>query len=112
MTGDATNTVRKSAISTLEPPHRLPIVKAVTNILATEIAAETYAQIVDGLPLAKTYLEAYSDPLFSKEEHPASRHTELCPGVLEELAEIWESFDVEELHFNSRVSAQLIVSVG
>jgi hypothetical protein len=54
---------------------------ALRNVLNTDIALMTYAQIIDGLPTADVVWDRYSsmyDPA-----HPISNHKTLCEGVLE-----------------------------
>ena len=43
---------RKVSAASLEEQHRDIFVRAVSNVLSTEIAELTYAQIIDGLPLS------------------------------------------------------------
>ncbi len=39
-------------ISTLQTPYRDILLRAVANVLSSPIAKQTYAEIVDGLPLS------------------------------------------------------------
>ncbi|KAK7993256.1 hypothetical protein PG989_006637 [Apiospora arundinis] len=50
--GDESAQPRKYTISTLDEEHRCLLVRAVIRATSTEIAEETYAQLIDGLPIA------------------------------------------------------------
>ncbi|KAK3377538.1 hypothetical protein B0H63DRAFT_502279 [Podospora didyma] len=56
---DPTAEVRKLSIDSLDADHRDAILQAISNILSTEIAEATYAEVVDGLPTANTINEIY-----------------------------------------------------
>ena len=76
--------------------------RAITNTLATDIAEETFAQILDGLPTAHVALDAGSDPL--PDQHPLFHaHEELCPGFLEKIRELRRQFDPETLQLEATV---------
>ncbi len=83
-------------VSTLGDPHREIFVRAVTNILSSSIAKKTYAQIIDGLPLADVAWNRYGGCLCY--HHPLlEEHKELCPGVTEETERMLSSFDAGSL---------------
>lgn len=78
----------------LEPPKR-----ALNNLLSTTIVEQTYAQIVDGMPIASVYAEDH----WFREGNPVMQHEELCPGVLEKTRSFRSQFDVLSLEFPSKV---------
>ncbi|KAK3377450.1 hypothetical protein B0H63DRAFT_218904 [Podospora didyma] len=90
--------IRKSRIDTLDADHRDPILQAISNILSTEIAEVTYAQVVDGLPLASAVNDAY---YLTENDHPVLGHKELCPGVLEQTRSFRAAFNPTALLFDA-----------
>lgn len=75
--------------------------RAISNVLSTELALSTFAQIVDGLPMADT---AYNRRMHGLDpDHPVDKHEELCPGVMERTREIRDQFDPSILLFNPAV---------
>jgi hypothetical protein len=75
--------------------------RAVTNVLSTELALFTFAQIVDGLPIADVAYERRFHGLGN--DHPIEDHVELCPGVVERTREIGTQFEFSDLLFNPAV---------
>lgn len=75
----------------LDEPHLLAFARAVTNVLSTELAESTFAQLVDGLPLWDVVfgLGHYGHD----REEPVFKHRELCPGVLEKTRAFRTAFD-------------------
>jgi hypothetical protein len=91
-----------ATIEILDGPHQQAVRLAVSNILKTEIAETTYAQIVDGLPLVDVVSDVYGgDWLF--DDHPICAHTELSAGILETTRKFRTSFDLGTLSFDSTV---------
>ncbi len=83
-------------IATLQNAHREILIRAIANVLSTPIAKQTYAQIVDGLPLADVAWDRYGGCLCY--EHPLLReHKELCPDVADETERLCSALDVEAL---------------
>lgn len=89
----------KSPIDTLDDPHRVAVTQAIANVLSTEIAEITFAQIQDGLPLAEVIDDSSSNLLRS--DHPIFKHTELSPKSLDEVRAFREGFDVGLLRFDT-----------
>ncbi|KAK8859076.1 hypothetical protein PGQ11_009810 [Apiospora arundinis] len=93
---------RKYNISILDEVHRHLLVRAFTRVTSTEIAEETYAQLIDGLPIAdvagdKGYRDLpYGHPIFEV-------HEELCPGVIEKTQKFYDEFQFETLHFDAKL---------
>ncbi|KAF7552557.1 hypothetical protein G7046_g7384 [Stylonectria norvegica] len=93
---------RKLSLDTLDQEHRNAAATAISNIVSTDIAETTYAQIVDGLPLDSVLEEAYGDPILAA-GHPIYDHKSLCPGVLEKTRSFQARFDPELLQFDARL---------
>lgn len=96
------STINKLSIDILDQEHRQAVSTAISNILASDIAEITYAQIVDGLPLASVVLESNGHPIIDR-RHPIFQHKELCAGVAAKTREFRESFNASSLRFDSTV---------
>lgn len=83
----------------LDAEHLEPLKQALNNLLSTPIAEETYAQIVDGMPIASVYAEDH----WFREGLPVMQHEELCPGVLEKTCSLRPQFDVLSLEIPPKV---------
>ncbi|KAI1390124.1 uncharacterized protein F4822DRAFT_224949 [Hypoxylon trugodes] len=81
--------------------HRDASFRAISNVLSTDIALETYAQIIDGLPLSHAALDRYRHKMHPK--HPVDSHHELCPGAFEKAIEAREAFNIDSLRFDSQL---------
>lgn len=90
-----------STIEILDGPHQEAVRLAISNILNTEIAEATYAQIVDGLPLVNVVRDVYGDLLL--DDHPVCAHAELGAGILDTTRNFRASFDLGTLRFESTV---------
>ena len=92
-------------MATLEDGHRDAFIRALTNVLSSQIAEITYGQIVDGLPLSSVARDVYSDNVCPG--HPLlDEHKELCPGVVEHLRRLGTEFDAAgTLKIKSEVGA-------
>ncbi|KAI1422801.1 hypothetical protein F5Y12DRAFT_799294 [Xylaria sp. FL1777] len=101
MSTDHTNaSVQKLSIDCLDTKHRQVFSRALQNVLSSDAAELTYGQIVDGLPLSD--IETDSKHGSVDADHPIhTKHTELCPGVLERFREIWRAYDISCLKFDS-----------
>ncbi len=89
-------------IEKLGTPHREILTRAITNVVASPIAKQTFAQIVDGLPLSDVAWDTFSGCLCSL--HPLlDEHKELCPGVAEDAQKLCSSFDTSTLLMSSKV---------
>ena len=77
--------------------------RAVLNSLETGLAEETFAQIIDGVPIARVVRDTRADTL--PKGHPVhEKHKELCPGALEKAREFRQRFDPGTLQFDAAVS--------
>lgn len=83
----------------LDAEHLEPLKQALNNLLSTTIAKETYAQIVDGMPIASVYAEDH----WFREGLPVMQHEELCPGVLEKTRSFGSQFDILSLEVPPKV---------
>ncbi|RSL93329.1 hypothetical protein CEP52_013302 [Fusarium oligoseptatum] len=89
-----------SKIDNLPESHRNTFRGALRNILSTDIAEHTYAQILDGLPTVESQNESY--PIL--DGHPVYEldHRELCEGSLDKAHEFRTRFDPSDLLFKEQ----------
>lgn len=86
----------------LDAEHLASFKIAITNILNTENAEQSFAQIVDGLPTKSSFYELHTT---SKDlGHPVSTHVTLCEGVVERTRQLRTNFDILSLNFEPCVS--------
>ncbi|KAJ4265274.1 hypothetical protein NW762_004559 [Fusarium torreyae] len=79
--------------------HRIVLHRAIKNVLSTELAQLTYAQIIDGLPTGDVSWDRRSSGVFG--DHPIdSGHDELCPGALERAQGYYEQWNSDILMFD------------
>ncbi|KAK4131103.1 hypothetical protein BT67DRAFT_445079 [Trichocladium antarcticum] len=82
--------------------HRELLIRAVANVTSSPVAKQTYAQIVDGLPLSKVADDGFDG--CSCPGHPLDPdHTQLCPGVAEETEALCSRFDANALLMPSQL---------
>ncbi|KAH8768864.1 hypothetical protein F5883DRAFT_417533 [Diaporthe sp. PMI_573] len=93
------NIDKSTAVDTLDERHQAVFKRAITNLLATELAEMTYAQLIDGLPLWEVALDQYRHTHTGEE--PVSNHRELCPGVVDQTTAPLQSFDPLVLEIRS-----------
>lgn len=88
-------------IDALEEHHQTVFRRALSNLLATEVAEFTYAQILDGLPTVASQNESHP----RLEGHPVYEldHRELCEGSLDRAREFRARFDHSVLLFKEQV---------
>ncbi|KAK3291671.1 uncharacterized protein B0H64DRAFT_330625 [Chaetomium fimeti] len=104
--------VIKVPVSGLPERHHDVFEHAVRNVLSTETARTTYAQIIDGFPIASVaqdkrwYDIDYEHPVFK------SNHDQLCPGAWEKMEEFHASFDIDVLSMDERVSRPIDLTPG
>ncbi|KAG8166868.1 hypothetical protein KVR01_002557 [Diaporthe batatas] len=84
---------RSRAIEILDQPHTVRFCGAMMNILHSKPAEFTFAQLVDGLPLAK--VASVSRAL--RYEEPVRNHKELCPGAMDKVRALRDTFDPASL---------------
>ncbi|KAK7431843.1 hypothetical protein QQZ08_001461 [Neonectria magnoliae] len=92
-----TNQDGSETISVLESHHRKVFSQALMNILSSDVAEFTYAQILDGLPTVESMQESY----VWMEGHPVYEldHSKLCDDFLEKAKEFRAQFDPLQLTF-------------
>jgi hypothetical protein len=92
------------SVNNIDGDHHTILIRAINRILLTDIAEMTYAQILDGLPLASVADDsAQGTP---PDHHPIrDHHEELCPGVLEKIRDFRKNFNPDILEFDSTVRA-------
>ncbi|KAL2272638.1 hypothetical protein FJTKL_06252 [Diaporthe vaccinii] len=83
----------------LDDTHQRALEHAVRSILSTPIAKETFAQIVDGLPLRSVALGAQDHRVLRGD--PIDNHPEMCPGALEKARECQTRLNPRDLEVAS-----------
>jgi hypothetical protein len=73
-----------------------------TNVLATDLAELTFAQLVDGLPLWKVAIDMSRHS--HTNEEPVCKHNELCPGAMDQARALRQTFDPLKMEIRSDVS--------
>ena len=86
----------------LETTHYKTFIRTMANLLATESALKTLAQIIDSLPIANVAWDQRCHSL--DPDHPLDEHEEICPGSIEKAQELRKDFDFSTLKFNPKVS--------
>lgn len=88
-------------INSLDVEHRETFHRALANILSTDTAELTYAQLLDGLPTSESFTDSYlwlaRHPVYELE------HKQLCDGYLEQAKEYRAQFDPANLSFEQSV---------
>ncbi len=93
-------------IDTLQKTHNEALVRSIANVCETPIAKTTYAQILDGFPTVPL-IDGGNAPRSLPRSHPSrTQHLELCEGVMERLADLQRSYDIQTLSLESEVSPQ------
>lgn len=97
-------------ISCLDREHIEVFRQALTRILSTEVAGLTYAEIIDGLPTEKSFLEFHP----YKEGHPVFElhHASLCSGVIDRIWRFRDRFDPQTLTFPQPASFLRVYSLS
>lgn len=91
----------KVSVELLDPEHYEILVQAIRNVLSTELAETTMAQVVDGLPLASSGWEARGSLIIG--DHPLTKHETFCEGVINQTRAFRDAFDPAVLQFDSSV---------
>lgn len=95
--------VTKCPVSGLSEQHREVFERALRNVLSTETAQMTYAQIIDGFPIVSVARDKCGPSIDF--DHPVfqENHDTLCPGAWEKMKEFHSSFDIGVLSMDERV---------
>lgn len=90
-------------IGTIKSQEHLDILeRAISNVLSTELAIFTCAQLLDGLPIADVAFDRRFTGI--EGEHIIEDvHENLCPGALEKARELYRDWDPSTLKFNPKV---------
>ncbi|POR31120.1 Uncharacterized protein TPAR_08694 [Tolypocladium paradoxum] len=86
----------------LDSDHLSAFTQALANVLSTDLADVTYAQIIDGLPTRDSYSE-FCTFYPAEGEHPAYNHRHLCDGVLDTTRHFRSRLDPLTLRFDPHV---------
>ncbi|KAK0739909.1 hypothetical protein B0T21DRAFT_150439 [Apiosordaria backusii] len=78
--------------------HYKLFIRAMKNVLSTELAQFTYAQIIDGLPIEDVAWDRRIPAVYGN--HPIEHHPDLCPGALERAREYKDQIDFSILSFS------------
>lgn len=81
--------------------HRECLVRAISNVLSIELSLFTFAQIIDGLPIADVAWDRRYPGLHH--DHILDDHEELCPGAMEKVQEFYRDWDPNILRFSPKV---------
>jgi hypothetical protein len=79
-------------LNRLQGAHYATLAGALRNVLDTDIALLTFAQIVDGLPTSDVAWDQYGSKRHP--DHPVNNHRTLCHGALEKAKEFQASFSL------------------
>ncbi|KAG8161472.1 hypothetical protein KVR01_008459 [Diaporthe batatas] len=90
-----------TAAQALDEDHLAAYSRAMKNVLSTELAETTFAQLVDGLPLYSVVSNLVHYELEKTE--PAYNHRTLCPGVLEKTRAFHSAFEPDKLDIRADV---------
>ncbi|KAF5541873.1 hypothetical protein FMEXI_7797 [Fusarium mexicanum] len=82
-------------LNRLEGYHHDALSLALRNVLNTDIALMTYAQIIDGLPTADVVWDRYSATY--EPSHPIVNHKTLCEGALEKAKGFRAQFSMADV---------------
>jgi len=92
------------AIEMLDPEHCKTLSHALHNVLSTDLAEITYAQLIDDLPTTCIAWERRGIWLYKG--HPLFIYRELCKGALERARTFRDGFDFAVLRFDSLVGTE------
>ncbi|KAH6951521.1 hypothetical protein DER45DRAFT_510669 [Fusarium avenaceum] len=92
---NSNNTSQLGTVEVLDTEHRQAFEQVLARVMGTNVALQTFAQIIDGL---STY-ESYAEFHWPQDGHPATHHPGLCSGVLDKACEFRSAFLPESLSF-------------
>ncbi|KAH6641037.1 hypothetical protein F5144DRAFT_505970 [Chaetomium tenue] len=99
--GTSPFSISLSGVEVLDAQHRDAVTRAVLRLLDTEIAAQTYSQIIDGVPLCGVARGAQDYRVLLG--HPLESHVALCPGVVDTAIQFRADFSMETLKFDTKL---------
>lgn len=97
----AAQSVRVPPDPMLDAEHQAVLVRAIRNVLASEEAVFTFAQIIDGLPTGDVAWDRMTHHLTG--DHPLDEHEELCPGAMDKARELCGRWRTEMLAFDPKL---------
>ncbi|OAQ94056.1 hypothetical protein VFPFJ_00164 [Purpureocillium lilacinum] len=83
----------------LDGDHLAALTRALSNVLSTDRAEYTYAQLIDGLPTRDSELELRSF-YPAEEQHPVYKHEKLCDGARETARRLRSQLSLSDLRFD------------
>ncbi len=86
----------------LQLEHYDILLRAIKNVLSTDLAIFIYAQIIDGFPTADV-VEDRRLPGISG-DHPIDDHEDLCYGCVDKACEFYDNWDPTVLKFDVKVT--------
>ncbi|KAK3297370.1 uncharacterized protein B0H64DRAFT_392019 [Chaetomium fimeti] len=90
-----------SGVDGLDLQHSDAITRAVLRLLDTELAVQTYGQIIDGVPLCDVARGQQGHRVYRG--HPLENHNTLCPGVVDTVKQFRADFNMERLKFDTKL---------
>ena len=92
---------RHAPLDILDEEHLQTLRRAILNVLSTDVAELTYAQLLDGLPTRRSLSESYLPML----DHPVHKlgHDKLCGGFLDEARDLRSNVDFSKFGFEAEV---------
>ena len=93
----------ESPIDILDETHSGTFRRALANVLMTDLAFETYAQIIDGLPLKDVAWDRNPRARRICLQHPINTHVELCRAAFDRAVRFRNEFDADSLKFKREV---------
>ena len=97
-----------ASVESLGPDHKAHLVNAVMNVLSTDIAKATLAQIADGAPIASVERDQYGGSNLHYLHPLYERHQNLCPGAMDRLLELSAQFKLDSLKLAAEVLMLLL----
>jgi hypothetical protein len=86
----------------MAPNHINILLQAIQNVLSTQIAEDTMAQLVDGLPTEQVAADARG--CLMTIDHPLIKeHGKICEPALARTRELRANFSVSQISFDDQV---------
>jgi len=98
----SSSSVVKAGLRDLGTEQLSALKTAVSHLLSTSIAEQTYAQIVDGLPTSDVW-----DGYTNERHEPIENHHSLCAGSLETAKALRSTFDTSNLFLDASVGLSI-----
>ncbi|KAK4128645.1 hypothetical protein N657DRAFT_667851 [Parathielavia appendiculata] len=90
-----------SGVDKLNSQHSDALTRAVLRLLDTDLAAQTYSQIIDGVPLCDVVRGQQAHRVILG--HPLENHVTLCPGVVNTARQFRANFSIGTLKFDTKL---------